>query len=231
MRNEFWVLWAVAQPYWFSHSLVKWQKMLTLDIKIIKFMFLIIVLVIMSTTTGYGPRTSRPFFDGNEERYELWETKFLGHIRLQKLHATILPPDEGGVVDTDLDAGKNAEAFAELTLSLDDRSLSLIIRDAKNNGRKALGILRAHYLSSSETRVIGLYTDLTSLKKADDETLTDYLLRGETAAALLKNAGETVSDSLLIAMILKGLPVGFKSFVTVTTQRKEPHNLVSFKAA
>ena len=32
-------------------------------------------------------------------------------------------------------------------------------------------------------------------------------------------------------MILKGLPAEFKSFVTVTTQRKEPHALASFKTA
>ena len=121
--------------------------------------------------------------------------------------------------------------YAELCLSLDDRSLSLIIRDAKNDGRKALEILRKHYLSSSETRVIGLFTELTTLKKEEAETLTDYVLRGETAAALLKNAGETVSDNLLIAMILKGLPTECQPFVTVTTQRKEPHDITSFKTA
>ena len=174
----------------------------------------------MPTSTGYGPRTSRPFFDGNEERCELWEVKFVGYLRLQKLHDTILQPGEGGLAADKLDAGKNAEAFAELTLSIDDRSLSLVLRDAKDDGRKALKILRTHYLSSSETRVIGLYTELTSLKKAEDESLTDYLLRGET-----------VSNNLLIAMILKDLPAEFKSFVTVTTHRKEPHDLASFKTA
>ena len=184
----------------------------------------------MSTSTGYGPSTSgRPIFDGNEERYELWEVKFLGHLRIQKLHDAILPENEGG--SRDVDADKNAEAFAELSLSIDDRSLSLILRDAKNDGRKALSLLRAHYLSRSETRVIGLYMELTSLRKDIDENLTDYIVRGETAAAQLRNTGETISDNLLIAMILKGLPSDFQSFVTVTTQRKEPHNLASFKEA
>ena len=75
--------------------------------------------------------------------------------------------------------------------------------------------------------MIGLFTELTTLKKEEAETLTDYVLRGETAAALLKNAGETVSDNLLIAMILKGLPTEYQPFVTVTTQRKEPHDITS----
>ena len=79
--------------------------------------------------------------------------------------------------------------------------------------------------------MIGLFTELITLKKEEAETLTDYVLRGETAAALLKNAGETVSDNLLIAMILKGLPTEYQPFVTVTTQRKEPHDITSFKTA
>ena len=181
--------------------------------------------------TGYGPRTSRPVFNGKEDGYELWEIKFLGYMRLQKLVNTILPADSGGVAAENLDAGKNAEAFAELTLCLDDKSLTLIFRDAKDDGRKALSILRGHYLSSSETRVIGLYTELTSLKKEDGEDLTDYMLRAETAAAMLKQAGETVSDNLVVAMILKGLPSEYQPFVTVTAQRREPHTLTSFKQA
>ena len=35
------------------------------------------------------------------------------------------------------------------------------------------------------------------------------VLRAETAAASLKSAGETVSDSFLIAMVLKGLPTEY----------------------
>ena len=149
-------------------------------------------------------------------------------MRKQKLIDTILPVDDGGVSDDNLVQEKNAEAFAELLLCLDDKSLTLIFRDAKDEGRKALEI---HYLSSSETRVIGLYTELTSLKKDDSEDLTDYMLRAEATASMLKKAGEVVSDNLVIAMTLKGLPAEFKSFVTVTTQRKKPHTLSSFKQA
>ena len=133
-----------------------------------------------------GPGPAGHFLTGMKKGTSCWEVKFVGYLRLQKLHDMILQPGEGGLAADKLDAGKNAEAFAELTLSIDDRSLSLVLRDAKDDGRKALKILRTHYLSSSETRVIGLYTELTSLKKAEDESLTDYLLRGETAAALLE---------------------------------------------
>ena len=176
--------------------------------------------------TGYGPSPNlRLFFDGNEEHYELWEVKFLAHLRLQKLHGVIES------TPTDDNEERNAQVFAELVQKLDDKSLSLIIRDAKDDGRKALKILREHYRGTSKPRIISLYTQLTTLIMQDGESVTSYVIRGETAATALKNAGETVSDSLLIAMIVKGLPNSFAAFITVITQREKNLNFTEFKSA
>jgi hypothetical protein len=38
------------------------------------------------------------------------------------------------------------------------------------------------------------------------------MLRAETASTVLKSAEEVISDGLLIAMILKGLPRSYKGF-------------------
>ena len=49
-----------------------------------------------NSTTAYGPRRDIPgrygrlFFDGDERKYEQWEIKFLGYMRLQKLKDTIV---------------------------------------------------------------------------------------------------------------------------------------------
>ena len=59
---------------------------------------------------------------------------------------------------------------------------------------------------------------LTSLQKSNGESITDYVIKAENAANALKNAGEIVSDGLLVAMIMKGLPNAYKSFVVVMTQ-------------
>ena len=183
-----------------------------------------------STPTGYGQQ-HRLMFSGDESSYELWEVKFLGHMRIHKLHDVILPATDGGMQDADVEEDKNAEAFATLVQCLDDRSLALVIRDAKDNGREALKILRQHYLSQGKPRVIALYTELTSLSKKPSETITDYVIRAETASALLKSVKENISDSLLIAMVLKGLPNSFKPFSTVVTQKDNPMTFSEFKVA
>ena len=177
-------------------------------------------------STGYGP-SRRLMFDGDVTKYELWEVKFLGLMRLQKLYDIL--QTEGEL--TDRQTEKNIDAFAQLIQYLDDRSLSLIMRDARDDGRRALQILRNNYMGKSKPRVLALYTELTSLQKGQDECTTDYVLRAETAAASLKSAGETVSDSLLIAMVLKGLPIEYKTFSAIVSQRDDKIQFQEFKVA
>ena len=56
-----------------------------------------------------------------------------------------------------------------------------------------------------------------------------YVLRAETAAASLKSAGEKISDSLLIAMVLKGLPTEYKTFSAIVSQRDKKDDKMKFK--
>ena len=105
------------------------------------------------------------------------------------------------------------------------------MRDAQDDGKKALRILKEHYLSSSKPRIITLYTELTSLIKGSDESITDYVLRAETAAAMLKAAKEIISDSLLVAMVLKGLSDDYQALVAVVTQSESEYSFQKLKQA
>ena len=67
--------------------------------------------------------------------------------------------------------------------------------------------------------------------KSEHETVTDYVIRAETAATALRNSGETVTDSLLIAMALKGLPEEYKPFVVVVTESDKEQKFSVFKVA
>ena len=56
-------------------------------------------------------------------------------------------------------------------------------------------------------------------------------IRAERAATGLNAAGENITDNLVIAMILKGLPEEYKPFVVVHTQIDKVKTLTEFKAA
>lgn len=178
-------------------------------------------------STATGIITSQLVFDGSEEKYELWETRFLGHLHIRKLKETILNEPVGDQVAAD--GEKNADCFAELTRLLDDKSLSLIRHEASDDGRKALKILREHYSGKSKPRIINLYSSLTKLRKADNESVTDYIIRAENIITALRDAGETMSDGLTIAMILNGLPDSYKPLTVHITQNEDNVTFTDFK--
>ena len=187
-------------------------------------------------------------FNGEETNFEIWETKFLSYLRLQKLldyvvdeagnfltgpaQTAVAGGNEGATQAAPDDSVKNKEVFATLVQFLDDKSINLIIRDAKNNGREALKILREHYIGSTKPRIIAMYYELTSLNLSQNESVTEYLIRAENYVARLKEAGESVSESLLIAMLVKGLPETYKSFSTLVMQQDvDKMGLPKFKSA
>ena len=112
-----------------------------------------------------------------------------------------------------------------------DRSLALVIREAKDDGRKVLQVLREHYQGKGKPRIIALCTELTSLEVKEGESTTGYILRAEKAATALKAADEVISDGLLVAMALKGLPSAYKTFATVVIQRETQMTFSEFKTA
>ena len=180
-----------------------------------------------SRPTGYGPR-SRLAFSGEEEEYDLWEVRFLGYMAIQDLKKTLL--------EADPDVSKNEKAYAELVMLLDEKSLALVMHDAADDGQKALKILREHYKGTSKPRILTLYTNLCNLKLSSSDGLTEYVSRAELTRTRHESENcrrrcISVSDSLLIVMVMKGLPQSYNNFVTVVTQSSKVYTFSEFKAA
>ena len=77
-------------------------------------------------STGYGPSNlwQNLVFDGNEKKFELWEIKVLGYMKLKKLKNIFTSAD-------DITEEQNETASAELIQFLDERSLTLVMREAQ----------------------------------------------------------------------------------------------------
>ncbi|XP_061738348.1 uncharacterized protein LOC133539959 [Nerophis ophidion] len=181
----------------------------------------------MATRTT-GAVSPQLYFDGSESKYDLWEARFLGHLHILKLKDTVLN-EPVGEEQAAADRIKNPDCYAELIRLIDDKSLSLIRHDATYDGRKALKMLREHYSGKSKPRIINLYTSLTKLRKVDRESTTDYIIRAENLITALRDAGETLSDSLIIAMILGGLPDAYKPLAVHVTQNEDNVTFTDFK--
>ena len=63
-----------------------------------------------------------------------------------------------------------------------------------------------------------------------DQSLTEYVSKAERLSTNLKSWGETLADSLLIAMVvMRGLPDRNSSFIVVLTQSNKAYTFVEFK--
>ena len=76
---------------------------------------------------NFNRPSHRLYFDGDETKFELWEMKYIGYLRLHKLSDVVALQAGSDVPD---DAVHNADVFAKLIQCLDDRSLTLVMRDA-----------------------------------------------------------------------------------------------------
>ena len=188
--------------------------------------------------SGYGPRI-RLLFSGNAEDFDVWETRFIAHCSTKGLkHAVTIVTEirknaqnEDEVVVKEPSDEEREKLYCELVQYIDTTSLQLVMRDAIDDGTKAINILRDHYKGTSKPRILNMYTQLCSMQKLATETIIDYVIRVESLAANLKFAGETISDELLIAMSIKGLPDSYEHFVVVITQSDKKHTFADFKLA
>lgn len=92
-----------------------------------------------------------------------------------------------------------------------------------------LKILREHYSGKCKPRILNLYTSFTTIQMANNETVTDYMIRVENIVSALGDARENKSDGLLITSILNGLPDSFRPLAVLSTQNEDNVKFTDFK--
>jgi hypothetical protein len=105
--------------------------------------------------------------------------------------------------------------FSKVTDVFETPSISAVVEAMPVLKRYSV-LMYNHTTTFTTCRIMCLYTELTSLKKSENETIMDYFIR-------------VISDSLLIAMVLKGLPKTYKTFSNVVIQLEKLMSFGNFK--
>ena len=182
-------------------------------------------------------------FSGLTDEYPIWSTRFQAFSQTKGLFATLtgedLPPDpperlahdatdvqraahdaaivaDRKAVD-DIEKRKNT-LWCYLAMVLDSTSLMLIRHDCVDHkglgdGHKAWGLLQQRFRSDETVTVVSVMRQLARLQLKEDEALHNYFIRAQELSTRLEHAGERLSEPLLNAMVLNGLPERYEHFV------------------
>lgn len=172
-------------------------------------------------------RLDRLTFSGKAEDFIYFQEQFESRMCLLKLRDTLL--DKVTVADGETEALVQARAerednrlrvWCELIQTLDKKTMMLVRRD-KPNGAAAWRTLISHFRSTERPRIHKTLTDLTSLTMNSEEALADYFARAEEMQMDLEEADQAMSDTMFVAMVLKGLPKQFETMVTLVNHGEE----------
>ena len=187
-------------------------------------------------------RLEKLTFTGKEEDFLYFQELFESRMHLLKLRDVLLDkvvvPEvttEGNVAEQErareaaianLDE-QRLRVWCEMTQCLDRKTL-MLIRCDKPNGTAAWNTLGKYYRSTERPRIQKTLTKLTSLRMKSEEALADYFCRAEELQLDLREAGENVSDTMFIAMIMQGLPQEYETVATLLNHG-EPKSYTEIK--
>ena len=152
-----------------------------------------------------------PKFSGKPKEFKVWLEIYMNFL-------CCVSPAMGAWVaqgaQREADETKDKMLFSLLHGVLDHTSIKLISSKSQCKGTKALEILTNEYLGSDATREASCIMSLLTIKKYEDETLTEYVARTEE---LLDGIGEEnkISDKTRSLVNMQGLPEKYGLFKQV----------------
>ena len=123
----------------------------------------------------------------------------------------------------------------ELVQCLDKKSV-LFLRPYKGKGSEAWSVLCQRFKSFERPRLQKLISDLTNLRKYNNESIVDYITRAEDMQLYLSEVDESISEKMFVSILLKGLPREFESFCALVKYGQDKtldeikRDLISFES-
>ena len=190
-----------------------------------------------SNLIGYGPNVTNNYspktfvrFDGQPKNYEVFETSFLSSLRLEGLHLALDKyVNERPATGFDIKKAKE-RIYDYLCICLDRNSVSIIRRNALDDGVKALAELKKFYLRDTNQRLHKLWRSFITCKMQEND-LSSFLSGIDEVIANLSESGEKISDALKVVTVLNGLSSQFNNFVDIAVQRNPPYSFEELKIA
>ena len=181
-------------------------------------------------------------FSGLSDEYPVWSTRFQGFSQTKGFFETLMsdyvPPNPPGRlpdgVSDEQHAAQDAatEAYMKAVIDiqkrnntiwcylakvLDSTTLMLIRHHLDNkglgDGREAWVLLQQKFQSDETVTVVNVVWQQSRLHLKEDDALHNYFIRAQELSRMLEHAGEHLSEAVLNAMVLNGLPECYEHFV------------------
>ena len=175
-------------------------------------------------------------FDGKAENYLAWSTKFTAYMQTKGLHKALLgkeiiaeeiaplAEDASNEQKTAQEANvrqrnkeiedineRNNTVWCHIDLALDNNSLLYMRHDCQSSngvgdGAKAWRLLQQRYSNVEKPTVVSLVRQISRLQLDKNGKLSEYFIRAQELMSRLTEAGEKISETLLNALVVNGLP-------------------------
>lgn len=144
-----------------------------------------------------------------EDNYSTWRDRLKSLLQQRKLWDTIEPgyneddEDDNGEL-TPRKLTKNNDALNLIKQATNDYTFHFIKKETR--ARTAWEILSKTFCDYSAIDVVDLMDNLFLMRKTDDQSMMQYIVRNEEVLEKLEEAGVEFKDSVKGAMLLRGLP-------------------------
>lgn len=144
-----------------------------------------------------------------------------------RMRACLQSKGMGDALD-DAEHVESVKAKGLLVMCVEDQHLPTI--EAAETAAEAWEALELLYRQHSTARLIALKRELATLRKRQDENITEFVSRARSIANMIQAAGTEMDEDSILHSVLSGLPPKYDTIVTIMTTTDELPSLAEAQA-